>query len=129
MTGLQLFAVAAGGACGALARYGLTDLISNGIGRGFPYGTWVVNVLGSLLIGVLYALLVERMLAGPEWRGLLMIGLLGAFTTFSTFSLETVLLMEQTAYLKAAINVWMNIIFCLGATAFGLMLGRSIPLN
>lgn len=122
----QVLAIAAGGAAGALLRYWVSTGIYTLIGRGFPYGTLVVNVLGSLLMGLLYVLLLERMTTGPELRAGLLIGLLGAFTTFSTFSIETLNLIEQADYVKAGLNVLLNVVACVGAAWLGLVIGRQL---
>ena len=123
---LQLLAIAFGGAVGALMRY----FVSTGsyflFGRGFPYGTLMVNVLGSLLMGALFVVLSERLALGPEWRGGLLVGLLGAFTTFSTFSLETLVLLEEGRWLGASVNVFLSVTLCLAATWIGLTLARQI---
>lgn len=122
----QVFAIAAGGAVGALLRYWASTGIYNLVGRAFPYGTLVVNVLGSLLMGLLYVLLLERMTASPELRAALLIGLLGSFTTFSTFSIETLNLIEQADYLKAGMNVLLSVVACIGAAWLGLLIGRQL---
>jgi len=123
---LRLMLIAAGGAVGSLLRYWTSTTVYQVTGTGFPYGTLTVNVLGSLLIGVLYVVLVERSMFAPEWRAALLIGLLGAFTTFSTFSLETLNLIEQGALSKAALNVVVSVMFCLGATWLGILGGRQL---
>lgn len=122
----QTLAIAAGGAIGALMRYWASNAVYGFIGRGFPWGTLVVNVLGSLLMGFLYILLVERLASAPEWRGFLLVGLLGAFTTFSTFSIETFNLIEQAQYLKALLNVLVSVVACVGAALLGVILAREI---
>ena len=122
----QILAIAVGGAVGSVLRFLMSNGVYGLLGRGFPYGTLAVNVLGSLLMGFLYILLLERTVAGPELRGLLLVGLLGAFTTFSTFSLETLNLLEQAAYLRAAVNVAASVVACLAAAWLGLTLGRQL---
>jgi CrcB protein len=123
---IHLLAIAAGGALGALFRYGVSNGMAGWLGRGFPFGTLTVNVLGSLLMGALYVLMLERLSVGAEWRAALQIGLLGAFTTFSTFSLETLLLIEEGDVLKAALNVVINVAVCLVAAWFGMVMGRQL---
>ena len=122
----QLLMIAGGGALGALMRF----LVSSGVhrlaGRDFPYGTLSVNVLGSLLIGFLYIYLIERASLGAEWRALLIIGFLGAFTTFSTFSMETLNLIENSELIKAASNIFLSVILCLFATWVGVLVGRQL---
>ena len=85
----QLLSIAAGGAIGALLRFWVSTGVYTLLGRGFPYGTLVVNVAGSLAMGLLFVLFMERVTISAEWRAAILIGLLGSFTTFSTFSLET----------------------------------------
>lgn len=123
---LQIIAIAVGGAIGSLLRYGMSNSVHHLLGRDFPYGTLSVNVLGSLLMGFLYIVLLERATLGAEWRALLLIGLLGAFTTFSTFSLETLNLVESGALLKAGLNILLSVLLCLAAAWLGMLGGRQL---
>ncbi len=123
---IQTIAIAAGGAAGALLRFWMSNGVNAWLGRGFPYGTLAVNVLGCLLMGLLYVMLVERMSLGPLWRAGLLVGVLGGFTTFSAFSMETLVLMEQGAPFKAALYILLSVITCLAATWFGVIAGRQI---
>src|SRR4030067_1915743 len=92
-------------------------------GRGFPYGTLAVNVLGCLAMGFLFVLLVERLSNDTVLRAGLLIGLLGGFPTFSLFSLETFNLIEDGAWLKAALNTAVSRALCVGGTMRGVLLG------
>lgn len=123
---MQIVAIAAGGALGALLRFWMSNGIYGLMGRSFPYGTLAVNVLGSLLMGFLYVMLIDKLPLGPQWRAALLIGLLGAFTTFSTFSMETLNLVEGGEMLKALLNVLLSVSLCLMATWFGVLAGRSV---
>ena len=119
----QLLAIAGGGALGAILRFGVSNSIHRLLGRDFPYGTLVVNTVGSLLMGLCFVLLVERMAVSAEWRSALLVGLLGAFTTFSTFSFETLALFNAGAPIKALVNIMMSVMLCLLATWLGMTLG------
>ncbi len=119
-------AIAAGGAFGAIMRFWLSGGIYTWLGRDFPYGTLGVNVIGSFFIGITYILLTERLTFGSEIRSFIMIGFLGAFTTFSTFSLETLLLLQEDFLVKAAANVLANVLLCIFATWGGIILARSL---
>lgn len=123
---LNFISIAAGGALGALLRYAFANGAQHLLGKGFPYGTLVVNVIGSFLIGAIYAALIERAALPEEWRSFLIVGLLGAFTTFSTFSFETVALIGQGALIKAALNVLLSVGLCVGLCWLGLWSGRFI---
>ena len=115
-----------GGAVGSVFRYLVSIGMSRWLGAGFPYGTLTVNVTGSLCMGFLYVLIVERASLSAEWRSLLLIGLLGGFTTFSSFSMETLLLLQDAAWLKAGVNTLLNVSLCLFAAWVGLLLGRLL---
>jgi CrcB protein len=118
--------VAAGGMIGAMARYGLTGWISTKNRGTFPWGTLAVNAIGSFLIGFFVYLALERFSWRPEWRIFFAVGVLGAFTTFSTFSYETVELMRSGSYLQAAANVGANLVGCLAATVGGMALAAAL---
>ncbi len=122
----QLVYIAAGGAAGALMRYWMSNGIYVFLGREFPYGTLVVNIIGSLLMGFCYVFMIERMDISVEWRAALMIGLLGAFTTFSTFSIETLNLLESGEQLKAALNIFLSITLCISGCWLGMIVGRNV---
>lgn len=122
----QWLAIALGGAAGALARYGVSNAVYNALGRGFPWGTLAVNVVGSGLMGVLFVLFMERMTVSPELRAALLIGFLGAFTTFSTFSIETLNLIEAGEPTKALLNAMLSVVVCVAATWGGVLLARSL---
>lgn len=97
-----LTAIALGGALGSVARHGITVYFDHLLGHEFPYGIFIANILGSAAIGVLFVLILERGLLPEIWRSLLMVGFLGAFTTFSTFSLQTIGLLQEGRLLSAA---------------------------
>ncbi len=122
----QTLAIALGGALGALGRFWASNGVYALLGRDFPYGTLAVNLLGSLLMGLGYVWLLERSSLGPEWRALLLVGFLGAFTTFSTFSIETLNLIEGGEPLKALLNVLLSVGLCVFAAWGGVLLGRSL---
>jgi len=124
--GIKLLAIAGAGAAGALFRFGLSNGVYRILGREFPYGTLVVNVLGSLLIGYFFVLFLERADASEIWRSAILIGLLGSFTTFSTFSLETLNLFNDGAYVKAMLNVVLSVAMCLAGTWMGFALARQL---
>ncbi len=123
---LHLIAIAAGGALGSLARYGMSSAVYAWLGRGFPWGTLAVNLLGSFLMGLLFVLLIERLSWAPEWRGAILIGFLGAFTTFSTFSIETLNLLEEGAMMAAFLNMVVSVWLCVLLCWAGVILGRSL---
>lgn len=123
---IQILAIAAGGAVGAVLRFWSSNWVYAQVGRGFPYGTMAVNLFGSLLMGFCYIWLVERSTLGPEWRALIMVGFLGAFTTFSTFSVETMNLLEGGAIIKAGLNMVLSVMLCVVAAWLGMMAGRQI---
>jgi fluoride exporter len=103
--------VGTGGFFGAIFRYGLSGLVHRKISFSvFPYGTLVVNLLGCLLIGVISGLVDTRQLFAPEFRKFALIGLLGGFTTYSTFSYETFAMIREAEYLRAAGNVGVHVV-------------------
>ena len=113
MRGALIYAliVGSGGFLGALARYGLSGLLNRQASfAAFPYGTLVVNLLGCLAIGVVVGLVESRQLFGPEARAFVLIGLLGGFTTFSTFGYETFAMIWDGGYLRAALNVGIHVV-------------------
>lgn len=118
--------VGVGGAAGAVARFWLSNVSYQRLGHGFPFGTLLVNVLGSLAIGFLYFWLINRFAMETELRALLIVGFLGAFTTFSAFSVETLILLEQGALLKSLVYVGLSVGLCVIAAAAGMLLARAI---
>jgi len=123
---MNILAIAIGGATGAVLRLWVSHGTHALLGRDYPYGTLTVNVIGSFLMGVLYLLLTERLELGPAWRSLILVGLLGAFTTFSTFSLETLHLLDNGDVVKAFINVISNVVLCIAAVWLGVYIGRAV---
>ncbi len=122
----QLLFIAIGGAIGAVLRFSVSNGVYGMLGRGFPWGTFVVNVLGSLVMGFLYVMFIERMTVSVEMRSMILIGLLGAFTTFSTFSIETLNLIESGDLVPAGINMFLSVFFSVTACWLGLLLGRQL---
>jgi len=115
--------VGIGGFVGAILRFMLSSFVQKSSDTLFPIGTLSVNVLGGLLIGFL-ALYFEHNVSS-EYRALVITGLLGALTTFSTFSYETVLLIESAAYVKAVANIMINVIFSITATILGMIIFKK----
>lgn len=117
----NLLWVAAGGALGAMARYGVGLWLVTEAGKAFPFATLIVNITGSFLLAVLFVWQQQQLPNQQAWL-FLGVGLLGAFTTFSTFSLEVVLLAQAEAYLKAALHAGLNLVCCLAAVSIALWL-------
>ena len=116
--------VGLGGFFGAVARFLIAGFVQKLAGTTFPVGTLTVNVLGSFLIGFL-VLLFENLIA-PQWKAFFVTGFLGALTTFSTFSYETVVLLQEGLWFKALLNVTLNVGLCLTATVSGMALFKTI---
>jgi CrcB protein len=118
--------VAIGGALGAVFRYLLVTKLAQVLDKPFPFGTISVNILGSLLIGIFYVVIVERAALPPPTRELVIVGFLGAFTTFSSFSLEVIDLVQQGFLAQAGLYVFSSVICCLIACYAGLWLTRTL---
>ena len=123
---MRLLIVLVGGGLGSVARYLTSTVMAAQFGAAFPWGTFAVNVAGGLLIGFLATLADERGLIGPQTRLFLVVGFLGGFTTFSSFSLETLRLAEGGEFLPAALNVLGNVALALLAAGIGINLGRVV---
>jgi len=111
--------IAIGGGSGACLRFYISQLMLNWLGKGFPFATLAVNISGSLIMGLLYGLIEEGIIEVSVYRTLIGIGFLGAFTTFSTFSLDTLLLIQQGDVFKAMMNIVLNVSLCLLGAAIG----------
>lgn len=112
--------VGSGGFCGAIARHGLSGLVHRQVPLStFPYGTLAVNLMGCLVIGVIAGLAESRQLFGPGFRTFALIGVLGGFTTFSTFGYETFAMMRDSEYLRAGANVGLHIVLGLALVWLG----------
>ena len=118
--------IGVGGFAGAVTRYALAVWIGQRWGRSFPLGTFVINISGSLLIGLLMTLLTERFIVNPQWRLLLVVGVLGAYTTFSTFEYETGALLKDGEWLFAGMNVLLSVTVGFIALKIGEMIAKSI---
>ena len=115
-----------GGTVGTLSRYLLSGVVYQAFGTNFPYGTLLVNLIGCFLIGFLAAASEEKFLLGPHARILLMVGFCGAFTTFSTFMLETANLMKDGEMLKVFLNVAVSVVVGFLIFRLGVLLGEII---
>ncbi|MFA0030499.1 fluoride efflux transporter CrcB [Vibrio breoganii] len=111
--------IAIGGAFGACSRYLISELCVVLLGRGFPYGTLTINIVGSFIMGTLIALFENEVIAVDPWRQIIGLGFLGALTTFSTFSMDNVLMFQQGDYWKAGLNIVLNVVFSISAAMIG----------
>ena len=118
--------IAAGGALGAMMRFLSQAMVYELAGKTFPYGTLFVNVTGSFLMGLLSIFLVERFNLGAEWHMAILVGVLGSFTTFSTFSIETLVLFEQGDMLKAMTNILLSVVLCVSAVWLGAFFAKQL---
>lgn len=121
-----LLAIAAGGAIGALGRHFVSSQVTHWLGGGFPWGILICNVAGSFVMGCLVEVMALKWSVGTELRAFMTVGILGAFTTFSTFSLDTVLLLERGAYLSAMFYVVASVALSVGGLVAGLALFRQV---
>jgi CrcB protein len=115
-----------GGFLGAVTRYSASLWLGQRWGRSFPLGTFVINVSGSFLIGLLMTLLTERFTLNPQWRMLLVVGFLGAYTTFSTFEYETGALLKDGEWFFAVLNVTLSVFAGFLALKLGEVIAKTI---
>ncbi|WP_158772960.1 fluoride efflux transporter CrcB [Cobetia sp. L2A1] len=119
-------AVAAGGALGALGRYLVSGLITGAAGRGFPWGTLGVNLVGSCLMGFLFIWVTQELKLAPVWQAIMVAGFTGAFTTFSTFALEALNLMMSGRTMAGLAYIAISVVACLGMVALGMKIARVL---
>ena len=122
----DIFVISLGAIAGANARYFLSRYAARVLGLVFPYGTLIINVLGSLIVGFFLIWTSERVLVDPRWRLLVVVGFCGAFTTFSSYALETMAYFEQGQWLLMFTNFFSNNFLCLGAALAGMALARVL---
>ena len=123
---LHITAIALGGSIGALMRFGVATGITRLLGTQFPFGTLVANVCGCFLMGFLSVLLLDIFPLSIEWRAAIFVGFLGAFTTFSSFSLETLMLLDRGEPISAFLNVFLSVSLCLFVTWLGIALAKQL---
>jgi CrcB protein len=124
--GMPLILIGLGGFAGAISRYLVDGFVVDRTGAAFPWGTLVVNLSGSFVLGLLFAMTAERAILPADIRGPVMIGFIGAYTTFSTYMLESWALLEGGSWAPALANLGGSVILGLLAVAAGLTLGRAL---
>ncbi len=122
----KLIYLAIGGITGTFARYFLANALCQGLGTKFPYGTLFVNLSGCFIIGILTTIAENKFLLNPDLRALLIIGFCGAFTTFSTFILETSSLIKNGETTRALINVFLSVVIGFIVFKIGVLLGDML---
>jgi CrcB protein len=122
----KLIGLAVAGACGTLARYGVSGLVQRWLGPAFPWGTAMVNVIGCFLLGLAWAVTADRWNISPETRMVILVGFVGAFTTFSTFIGETNQLLADSEVLLGLGNVALQVLVGLALFALGQAVGRTV---
>ncbi len=120
----RVLVIALGGAIGAVLRYLSSEVTYRILGRGFPYGTLAVNVIGSFCIGYLFVGFAERFSVGALWHAALFAGLLGGFTTFSAFSLDTMQMIQSGHFSKALLNIVLSVGLCLAGVWGGMAVAK-----
>ena len=123
---MEYIAIMIGGALGALSRFFVSSFVNKILGMDFPAGTLAVNTIGSFILVFFTVLTIEKLSIDPLWRMFFAVGFLGAFTTFSTFSYETIALFQDGEYLKGTVNIILNNFFAVGAGLGGFFLARSM---
>ena len=123
---MNVLLVALGGSIGAVARYGLAGLVQRFTTPYFPLGTFVVNIVGCLVFGILAGIAEQRFVLGPQARAFLLIGILGGFTTFSSFTFETFQLLRDAEFMQASLNAIGQVVIGLGAMWVGVVLARLL---
>ncbi|MDR3543821.1 MAG: fluoride efflux transporter CrcB [Desulfosporosinus sp.] len=122
----SILVIALGGALGALSRYGLGFWISSKWNQGFPLGTFIINITGAFLLGFLNILFIEKLTISPLWRLGIGVGFLGAYTTFSTFTYEALMLIEGGSLLTAGLYTLFSVIIGFTGVALGVRLARIL---
>lgn len=123
---LAPIAVALGGACGCVCRYYLSVWMTTCCGRAFPYGIFIANILGSFLIGLLMMLVVHKWQLSEAWRLAILVGFLGGFTTFSSFSLDAVQMFQDDVWLRALIYIVLSVLLSVLAAFLGILLAQKL---
>jgi CrcB protein len=121
---LKYIFIGAGGFLGSVLRYWTSINAYKILGEKFPYGTFIVNIVGCLLIGFVAEISENRFLISPEIRSFIMIGFLGGYTTFSTFGYETFMLLQDKDYITAFTNVLLSVVICVTFVWFGTLLAK-----
>jgi len=121
---MKIFIVGLGGFIGAVLRYGISGWVQKLFSGNFPYGTLAVNIIGSFILGYFLFISEGRFALNPLWRSFIAIGIIGALTTFSTFSYETIALLQESLYWQAGLNTLLNLILTLIAVWAGMVLAR-----
>jgi fluoride exporter len=118
--------IALGAVVGASARYSLSLLVARRLSTAFPYGTLLINITGSLIVGFFLVFSTERVLLDPRWRLLVVIGFCGSYTTFSSYAFESFALTQQGQWLLTGINIVASNVLCLAAVFAGAALARGL---
>ena len=123
---MNYFWISFGAVVGASARYFLSGFVARHVSTTFPYGTLIINITGSLILGFFLIYSTERVLLDPRWRLLVAIGFCGSYTTFSSYAFETFALMEQSQWLMMGFNILGNNVLCLAAVLGGAVLAKGL---